>query len=276
MKSIDMFIDWLEGEVGYLEKKSNAQLDDKTANVGNKNFTKYARDLDAVSYYNGRKNGYSWCCVLPDCGRFHLFGMETALKMVGQKQGGLGAGVKYMAQYYKAIGRLFNDPQRGDQVILVSRNNKGEVTGWLHTGIVTEVKNGRIYTIEGNTSASSGVVSNGGGVFKKSYSINSKSIYGYGRPLWDLAEKALEKRNEEVIDMTKDEVVKLIDEKVFLQSFNCRINLSPVVYKTANNIPDWAIDTVDKLVAEGKLKGDEHGDLNISQDLLRALVIMNR
>lgn len=36
-------------EVGYLEKASNAQLDDKTANAGKKNFTKYARDMKAVT-----------------------------------------------------------------------------------------------------------------------------------------------------------------------------------------------------------------------------------
>lgn len=36
-------------EVGYLEKASNEQLDDKTANAGKKNFTKYARDMKAVT-----------------------------------------------------------------------------------------------------------------------------------------------------------------------------------------------------------------------------------
>ena len=36
-------------EVGYLEKASNAQLDDKTANAGKKNFTKYARNMKAVT-----------------------------------------------------------------------------------------------------------------------------------------------------------------------------------------------------------------------------------
>lgn len=35
-------------ELGYLEKASNAQLDSKTANAGDKNFTKYARDIDAI------------------------------------------------------------------------------------------------------------------------------------------------------------------------------------------------------------------------------------
>ena len=36
-------------EVGYLEKASNEQLYDKTANAGKKNFTKYARDIKAVT-----------------------------------------------------------------------------------------------------------------------------------------------------------------------------------------------------------------------------------
>ena len=32
-------------EVGYLEKKSNASLDNKTANAGSNNYTKYGRDM---------------------------------------------------------------------------------------------------------------------------------------------------------------------------------------------------------------------------------------
>ena len=49
-------------ELGYLEKASNAHLDSKTANAGDKNFTKYARDIDAIPhFYNGKKQGYPWC-----------------------------------------------------------------------------------------------------------------------------------------------------------------------------------------------------------------------
>ena len=33
-------------EIGYKEKRTNAQLDDKTANAGGGNYTKYARDFD--------------------------------------------------------------------------------------------------------------------------------------------------------------------------------------------------------------------------------------
>ena len=66
-------------EVGYLEKKSNSQLDDKTANAGSKNYTKYARDLDAIpDFYNGKKNGYAWCDVFVDWCMVQAFGVEAA------------------------------------------------------------------------------------------------------------------------------------------------------------------------------------------------------
>ena len=35
-------------EVGYLEKRSNYMLDNKTANAGYNNYTKYTRDIDYV------------------------------------------------------------------------------------------------------------------------------------------------------------------------------------------------------------------------------------
>ena len=42
MKAIDKLIATAEAELGYLEKKSNKNLDDKTANAGSSNYTKYA------------------------------------------------------------------------------------------------------------------------------------------------------------------------------------------------------------------------------------------
>ena len=48
------------------------------------------------------------------------------------------------------------------------------------------------------------------------------------------------------------------------------------VYKTINDIPAWAMPTVKKLIAHGSLKGDSKGDLNLSHDMLRLLVINDR
>ena len=48
------------------------------------------------------------------------------------------------------------------------------------------------------------------------------------------------------------------------------------VYKTLKDIPSWALPTINKLIAHGSLKGDANGDLNISYDMLRMLVINDR
>lgn len=46
-------------EVGYLEKKSNSQLDSKTANAGKNNYTKYNRDYNA--WGGGGAQPMEWC-----------------------------------------------------------------------------------------------------------------------------------------------------------------------------------------------------------------------
>ena len=172
-------IDLAEQEVGYLEKASNANLDDKTANAGSGNYTKYARDLYNAGYYNGNKNGYAWCDVFVDWLFYKAFGKEVGQKLQCQT-GDLGAGCKFSAQYYKKQGRLFKTPKAGDQIFFA---NSGEDP--YHTGLVTNVVSNKVYTIEGNTSSSSGVVANGGCVSKKCYSVNYGKIYGYGRPKYD-------------------------------------------------------------------------------------------
>lgn len=40
MTAIDKLIEIAKTEIGYLEKSSNSQLDDKTANAGTANYTK--------------------------------------------------------------------------------------------------------------------------------------------------------------------------------------------------------------------------------------------
>lgn len=172
-------IDLAEQEVGYLEKASNANLDDKTANAGSGNYTKYARDLYNAGYYNGNKNGYAWCDVFVDWLFYKAFGKEVGQKLQCQT-GDLGAGCKFSAQYYEKQGRLFKTPKVGDQIFFA---NRGEDP--YHTGLVTNVVSNKVYTIEGNTSSSSGVVANGGCVSKKCYSVNYGKIYGYGRPKYD-------------------------------------------------------------------------------------------
>lgn len=171
-------------EVGYLEKRTNAQLYDKTANAGTNNYTKYANDIDTKypNFYNGKKNGYAWCDVFVDWCFIQAFGVDNAKKLLNQPDKSLGAGCEYSANYFKQMGRFFTSPQVGDQIFFVNESNV------KHTGLVYAVDRYKVYTIEGNTSGASGVIANGGGVCKKSYDINSNSIYGYGRPYYDIEE----------------------------------------------------------------------------------------
>ena len=48
------------------------------------------------------------------------------------------------------------------------------------------------------------------------------------------------------------------------------------VYKTIDDVPDWGKGTVQKLVDSGVMRGDENGDINVSGDMLRGMVIMGR
>ena len=82
-----------ENEIGYLEKRTNAKLDDKTANAGDKNYTKYARDLDALGFYNGRKNGFAWCDIFVDWCFVQAYGLEAALKLTNQPLGKANCGL---------------------------------------------------------------------------------------------------------------------------------------------------------------------------------------
>jgi hypothetical protein len=168
--------------VGYLEKKSNSQLDDFKANAGNGNYTKFARDLDAIpNFYNGRKNGFPWCDVAVDAWFVYAYGVDNAKKLLCQPDKSLGAGCGYSARYYQAKGQFHkNNPEPGDQIFFL--DSSGDV---CHTGIVYDVDSLYVYTIEGNTSPQAGVVGNGGGVYKKQYAISYNRIYGYGRPDYD-------------------------------------------------------------------------------------------
>ena len=185
-----------KAEVGYLEKKSNSQLDDKTENAGSNNYTKYARDLNDAGYYNGNKNGYAWCDVFNDWCHWIASGKDKkeAQRMICQT-GLYGAGCDYSAQYYKDQNRLFTDPKPGDQIFFW---NSGK-TSIAHTGIVIDVDSTYVYTVEGNTSSSSGVVANGGAVEQKKYALNNSRIYRYGRPYYDDEEKTEVQNNPDVV-----------------------------------------------------------------------------
>ena len=199
MTAIEKLLNVARAEVGYIEKSSKSQLDDKTANAGSGNYTKYARDLDAISgFYNGKKQGYAWCDVFTDWCFVTAFGVEDARKLLCQTGGRqLGAGCKYSMGYYKNDGKFYTEPQIGDQIFFYTADK----TGIAHTGIVVGLERGRVQTIEGNTRVDPNIVENGGEVCEKDYSKTYARIAGYGRPDYSI----IVEEKEEEIEAPKEE-----------------------------------------------------------------------
>lgn len=161
-------------EIGYKEKASNSQLDDKTSNAGANNYTKYARDFDEKypNWYNGKKNGYAWCDMFVDWCFLTAFGYAKALSLLCQPEKSCGAGCTYSAQYYKNKGQFYtSNPKVGDQIFFGT-----SISDCSHTGIVEKVDSSYVYTIEGNTSNQ---------VARRTYALNNSTIVGYGRPKYD-------------------------------------------------------------------------------------------
>ena len=93
-----------------------------------------------------------------------------------------GAGCRYSFGYYKQRRRLFPDPVPGDQVFFYS----GDGSTVCHTGLVWDVDDTYVYTVEGNTSPQTGVVDNGGEVCKKQYRLTDPRLAGFGRPNYEV------------------------------------------------------------------------------------------
>ena len=65
-----------------------------------------------------------------------------------------------------------------------------------------------------------------------------------------------------VINMTEKQVKQLIEQ-------------AKTVYDTAETVPEWGRETVDKLLARGFLRGAD-GKLALSEEMLRVLVVVDR
>lgn len=149
-QAINAMIKIAENEVGYLEKKTNSQLDSKTANAGYNNYTKYWRDV--YSSYQTQP----WCACFVSWVFMKAFGLNKAKTLLKH----------WPYVYCPTLGAKFTkyaNPKKGDIVIFYRGGT------FAHTGIITKVDGDKFWTIEGNTSGASGIVANGGGVCRKSY-----------------------------------------------------------------------------------------------------------
>ena len=175
MNAVDRVIAVAEGELGYLEKKSNKDLDSKTGNAGSANYTKYNRDMKAWAGSAGLND--QWCQNFVDWVFVTAFGVDMAKQLLGKFTNYTPTGSNAFKKRGVYIKRGKGTPRRGD-VIYFWSTAKGRIG---HVGIVVRVSGSKVYTIEGNTTGASTLVTNGGGVRAKSYSLTSTYIDGYGR-----------------------------------------------------------------------------------------------
>lgn len=174
MTAVERLIAVAENEIGYLEKKSNKDLDSKTANAGSSNYTKYNRDMKARAKSANLSD--QWCQNFVDWCFVTAFGLDTAKKLLGKFTNYTPTGSDQFKKRNAYIKRGKGKPKPGDVIYFYS-SEKGRIG---HVGIVYKVSSTTVYTIEGNTSGASSLVTNGGGVKKKSYKMTSTYIDGYG------------------------------------------------------------------------------------------------
>ena len=165
---VDMMIQIMDAELGYHE--------------GANNHTKYGDEMHKIQPSNMDANA-AWCdcwfdwCVLQLCKAFGYDADMAREVLCGDFDDYTYSSVNL----YKRQGRWFASPQKGDQIFF---------GGAGHTGGVVDVKNGEVYTDEGNKSDQ---------VMRCKYKIGDSRIIGYGRPKYELLSGGLTAENMPLI-----------------------------------------------------------------------------
>ena len=174
------------GTKPYLEKKSNAYLDDFTKNAGNKNYTKFARDVN--NWNQPGCQGQPWCAVYQFWKLVKVFGLTKALQIMG---GGF-YNCQSVTRHAKQKGTWHSTPKKG--ALIIFRNGS-------HIGSVNSYDATYVYTNEGNTSSAPGVVANGGACRNKKYKLTDSAIDGY---VWiDYGTTEDQKSTETAVQLSK-------------------------------------------------------------------------
>lgn len=152
------------GNKPYLEKRTNAYLDDFQKNAGYNNYTKFARDVN--SWGQPGCQAQPWCAEYQFWKLAKVLGITKALQIMG---GGFYNCVS-ITNWAKKNGTWHSTPKDGALVIFRDGS---------HIGSVRSYSNTYIYTNEGNTSSAAGVIANGGSCRNKRYLRSDPVIDGY-------------------------------------------------------------------------------------------------
>ena len=144
--------------------EGNGSADFNGANsAGSKNYTEYNRALGKI----GGSYSYAWCAAF----------VSWCLDVAGARDsaGGAFASCTLWVEKLQSLG-LYSTrasgytPKTGD---LIFFRSAGTARASDHIGIVRYVKNGRVYTVEGNSSNK---------VTLRDYKLSDTYIVGYGKP----------------------------------------------------------------------------------------------
>lgn len=198
-KTVTKVINIARNEIGYMEKsklayRKNPQIIfEKTAGAGKDNYTKYGYEMHEI-YPGVMDFPAAWCDAFVDWCFYKAYGITTAKSLIG---GNFNDYTVASCEMYKKHNALGTIPRIGSQVFFTKN---GKPSGCYHTGIVYHVDDKFFYTIEGNTSAGSSVIANGGCVTKKKYNIYryyGRVLFGY--PKYDGEDDSLTIIAKEVI-----------------------------------------------------------------------------
>ena len=149
-------------QLDYHEGNSQSDFNGKNTS-GSKNYTEYNRAFGTI----GGSYSYAWCAAF----------VSWCLEVAGAKDsaGGKFTSCTLWVERLQELG-LYSTrssgymPKVGD---LIFFRSAGTTRASDHIGIVRHVKNGRVYTVEGNSSNK---------VAARDYALSDTYIVGYGRP----------------------------------------------------------------------------------------------
>ena len=259
--------------IGYLEKASNKNLESFTVNAGYNNYTIFAKQY--YNYFGENYQGQPWCAMFVSCVFRNALGKEKQQKIMTHF-----AYCPTGVNQFKKIKRWqTTNPQMGDVIFFK------DATGIAcHVGIVYNVDNSYVYTIEGNTSNANGVIANGGGVCKKKYALGYSKILGYGRPDYESVKDI--PWQQEFLDRLMNKGY--IEDRVQWSQYELPVSKALCVAlidkitggtwgaKEANKKIHWAQPHVISLYGKGVIKQPQDWiaslDNNVSKALILALV----
>ena len=191
---IDVAISIAESYLGYHEGANNKTI------FGDTMHAIQPRNMDANA---------AWCdafvdfVILKTCEHFGK-GAETARMVLC---GDFDDYTYNSVALYKKAGRWSNTAHRGDQIFF---------GGSGHTGIVTSVSGGTVHTIEGNKADE---------VRRGSYSVNSPSIIGYGRPRYELIDGKVTAEDMPLIKKgSKGDAVRKLQEMLNAKGYKLNVD----------------------------------------------------